>query len=126
MMRFWAISSLAVVAFGAAFLLGADAQEKQDVSGSWTGTWSRGTASGPVEMTLKQDGEAVSGTITSRKVNPPLLDAPIMGTFTGNKLSLKVPSTGGWIEATVDGKAMSGKTAGAARVIVDFTATRDK
>jgi hypothetical protein len=110
-MRF--ITSLAILALAAAVMaLPARAQEKTaDVAGTWAITVETAAGSGTPTLTLKQDGETLSGTYSSQVFGEQKVTGTIKGTaitfgFTGaiEGTSVTVTYTG-----TVDKTTMKGK-----------------
>lgn len=65
----------------------ATAQAPGDVSGTWTGSASRGAST--FTLVLKQEGKNVSGTLSGFSVQD---DGPIDGTVEGNTIKLRSKS----------------------------------
>ena len=86
---------LAVVLLAASF-----AAAQASVAGTWKLTFQTDQGAVDADMTLKQDGEKVTGSLTS-----PQGEAPLEGTFKGGKLvlSLSVDAGGQAITITFDG-----------------------
>ena len=113
-----------MVAFAASFTLPAPAQEPQTVAGEWAGQYN-GTGGERLVfyMTLKQDGENVTGTYS----NPSgggraTTDRPITGTFKDGVLSL----TGSTFNGKVTGDTMTGTFNARTGQALSFTAARTK
>jgi hypothetical protein len=70
------------------------------VAGAWKMTFQTDQGAVDADMTLKQDGQTVSGSLTS-----PQGEAPLQGTFTDGKLllSLTVDAQGQTMTITFDG-----------------------
>ena len=114
----------------AMFVLGiasvASAEEPQGVAGDWKGTYESRTGNrADFWFTLRQDGEAITGTLTNPQ-NPLLTNVAVVGTFRGNTISLQIPSAGGAVEGTVSGDTMTGMWMGTTRDWLRFTVTRAK
>ena len=72
------------IAFAIVMLVGvASAQSPTDVSGTWTGSTTRGAAT--LVLDLKQDGQKVTGTLSGAGTD----DGPVTGTISGNIIRLK-------------------------------------
>ena len=73
-----------LVGFSIVMLAGyASAQSPTDVSGTWTGSTTRGAAT--LVLVLKQDGQKVTGTLSGAGTD----DGPVTGTLSGNTIRLK-------------------------------------
>jgi len=72
------------IAFAIVMLVGvASAQSPTDVSGTWTGSTTRGAAT--LVLDLKQDGQKVTGTLSGAGTD----DGPVTGTISGNTIRLR-------------------------------------
>ena len=73
-----------LVGFSIVMLAGyASAQSAPDVSGTWTGSTTRGAAT--LVLVLKQDGQKVTGTLSGAGTD----DGPVTGIISGNTIRLK-------------------------------------
>jgi len=73
-----------LIAFAVVMLAGyASAQAPTNVSGTWTGSTTRGAAT--LVLVLKQDGQKVTGTLSGAGTD----DGPVSGTISGNTIRLK-------------------------------------
>jgi hypothetical protein len=134
MVKVWIICAMVVSLAG--FALPAIAQD-QNVAGTWTGTFTRTAKSGSnriegFTLVLKQDGEAVTGTMTSKILQGGKRSnmgrervLRVKGTLTRDKLSLKIGRQR-WLQGTVSGDSMTGKSGSGNLPPLDFTATRGK
>jgi|SRR6266700_7460237 hypothetical protein len=103
-----------LVGFSIVMLAGyASAQSPTDVSGTWTGSTTRGAAT--YVLVLKQDGQKVTGTLSGAGTD----DGPVTGTISGNTIRLKyddgretTPSL------TVKGDQIEGVLSGGAQVVL--------
>lgn len=108
---------------------------QESVAGTWNGTYKRAQGVEEFTMVIKQDGEKVTGTLSSKVLSGTTKratsagkereDVKVEGTFVGNRLTLKVGKQE-TIEGTVaddilTGQSQSGNTA--ARVV---SAKREK
>jgi hypothetical protein len=107
--RLAALAAIAV--FGAASIAGAGQAAKQDVTGKWLFAVETGAGSGTPTITLKQDGEKLTGHYTGQ-----LGEADVAGTAKGQdvKITFTVDAQGTMINCVytgkVDGKdSMKGK-----------------
>jgi hypothetical protein len=96
--------------FGFLFLLlfvgfSAQAQDKINVSGSWTMSVETDMGSGSPAFSLKQEGEKITGTYTGQ-----LGDSQVTGTLKGNVIHLEFSIQGNLI--TYDGTASSTEMSG--------------
>jgi hypothetical protein len=109
----------------AVVLLSAVSGYAADVSGNWAMTLEAPQGSAEAALTLKQDGDKVSGTYKG-----PRNEAPTQGTLTGNDLSLSVSINAGGqavtlsITAKVTGDTMEGTLGVGPAASVPFKATR--
>jgi hypothetical protein len=117
MKTFWIVSvmlaALAVSSFAAA--------QEQSVTGEWLAVY-RGTGGEALKfyLTLKQEGEKVTGTLMNPSVTPPVLERPVSGTFKDGTLVL------GGIRATVTGNTMTGTMSARTGQGLTFSGTRSK
>jgi len=91
---------------------------QENAAGTWTGTFTRGPAREEFTMVVSQDGEKVTGTLSSRvvsgvsskstRVGKEREDVKVEGTFVGNKLMLKIGKQDS-IEGTVAGDVLTGQ-----------------
>jgi hypothetical protein len=81
------------------------AQDKINVSGSWTMSVETDMGSGSPAFTLKQEGEKITGTYTGQ-----LGDSQVTGTLKGNVIHLEFSIQGNLI--TYDGTASSTEMSG--------------
>ena len=108
---------------------------QENVAGTWTGTYKRAEGVEEFTMVIKQDGEKVTGTLSSKvvtgttkratNVGKEREDVKVDGTLVGNKLTLKVGKQE-TMEGTVAGDILTGQSqsgSGATRVV---SAKRDK
>ena len=134
MKKLWIICTVAV-SLATGFALPAMAED-QNVAGTWNGTVRvrQGLidfANDEFTLVLKQDGQAVTGTWslklggTGSRGGKTSEDIRAKGTLAGDKLSLKIGRQR-WLEATVNGDSMSGKTAVGNKPTGDVTGTRAK
>lgn len=134
MKKLWIICTVAV-SLATGFALPAVAED-QNVAGTWNGTVTvmqgkTGFVKDEFTLVLKQDGQAVTGTWSQKlggsrsRGGRTFEDIPANGTLTGDKLSLKIDQQQ-WLEATVNGDSMSGKTASGNNPAGDVTGTRAK
>jgi hypothetical protein len=135
MKKLWIICTVAVL-LATVFALPTMAED-QNVAGTWNGTVRvRQTSGGgsfaedEFTLVLKQDGQAVTGRWSQKAGGSgsrggTALDIPAKGTLAGDKLSLKIGTTG-WLEATVNGDSMSGKRAFGNYPAAEVTGTRAK
>jgi hypothetical protein len=105
---------------------GTPAGAPTDANGKWNIVLSLGGAGGfPVSATLKQDGERVSGTLTSMAG-----EVPVAGTMIGRalKLEFKAETPQGALPITMTGELGAGGFSGKASIAglgeADWTATR--
>jgi len=107
----------------AALLLFSISAFAADVSGTWAMNLEAGTAE--ASLTLKQDGDKVTGTY-----HGPRNEAPATGTLNGNdlKLSAEINAGGQSVSLVITGKVADNKMKGsldfAGQRSVSFTATR--
>lgn len=103
-----------VIVIGA-FVCGAaivSAQDKVDVSGKWIFTVETSAGAGMPTVTLKQDGEKVTGHYSSMQLGEADLTGSVKGrdiafSFTANVLDMQIPVS---YTGTIEGKdAMKGK-----------------
>ena len=107
-------------AFIFAFTLLASAPSFADevpIDGLWVGTYTNTSIQqeGDFSMRLLRNGSVVTGTMDfkNRTTGRGFENVPVKGTTEGSKVSLRVGRNGqGWLEGTVSGDAMTGKTAG--------------
>lgn len=134
MKKLWIVGTVAMLlATGFAFPAMAD----ENVAGTWNGTirvrqGGRGAlAEDEFTLVLKQDGQAVTGTWsqklggTGARGGKAVDDISAKGTLEGDKLSLKIGQQR-WLDATVSGNSMSGKTAFGNNPAGDLNGTRAK
>ena len=108
---------------------------QENVAGTWNGKYTRGEGVEEFTMVIKQDGEKVTGTMSSKvlagtskratNVGKEREDVKVDGTLVGNKLTLKVGKQE-TMEGTVAGGVLTGQSqsgSGATRVV---SAKRDK
>lgn len=91
---------LLVFAFIFAWAGTTQAQEKNNISGTWTMTVQTDAGSGSPTFALKQEGEKLSGTYTGQ-----LGDSPVTGTLKANVIHLEFSIQGNLI--TYDGTVTS-------------------
>jgi hypothetical protein len=116
-------------------LVPASAAEPQSVDGTWTGVYiarqGQRFAEDSLTLELRQNGQDVTGSWSfyrrgsGRRAGQAGEGIPVHGTLVGDKLSLEM-GTQRWLEATITGDTMSGKTASGNRPAADLTATRVK
>jgi hypothetical protein len=101
---------IVIVLVGATTLV--TAQDKVDVTGKWVFTVETSAGGGMPTVTLKQDGEKLTGHYSSMTLGEADLTGSVKGrditfSFTANVLDMQIPVT---YAGTVDGKdAMKGK-----------------
>lgn len=101
---------IVIVLVGATTLV--TAQDKVDVTGKWVFTVETSAGGGMPTVTLKQDGEKLTGHYSSMTLGEADLTGSVKGrditfSFTANVLDMQIPVT---YSGTVDGKdAMKGK-----------------
>jgi hypothetical protein len=124
MLKFWIICAVAAALGGCASRGGAalpsTAEEQRGVAGEWVG----GGEYLRFYLTLKQEGERVTGTYSNpgfgQGGSQRITDRPVSGTFREGVLTIAGMS------GTVTGNTWSGKFRTALNQMVDFTATRVK
>lgn len=122
-----AAMALAIAFMGASALQTAAQEKDTDTSGTWEGTWSWSAYSGGFALYLKQEGDTVKGTHDYEgRFIASLNEVPVMGTFKNSRLSLTVPSTAGYVEASVEGNTMTGTYLGPGNKLCNFTVTKVK
>jgi hypothetical protein len=123
MAKVWIICAMVALAAGSALSVTAD--EQAGVAGEWRGTYTGTQRGGRLTfyLTLKQDGEQVTGTASNPSTNPPVPERPVSGTIKDGVLVFQK----GWkgFKGVVNGNSMSGTFPFDQRE-VDFTATRTK
>ena len=77
-----------------------------DVTGTWAGTWSRGSLSGSSTLRLSQTGSKVLGDVAVLGVSDFI--GPLEGSVAGNQFSYRLLSGRGGADFTVTGDEMSG------------------
>jgi hypothetical protein len=91
---------------------------QENVAGTWSGTFTRGTGREDFTMVLKQDGEKVTGTLTGKVATGASKtsanvgkerDVKVEGSYVANKLALKVGKQES-IEGTVAGDVLTGQS----------------
>jgi hypothetical protein len=129
MKKVWIVCAV-MVALASGLSLSAMAEEQQSVAGRWQvqyiGTSDRGGRF-DAEMTLKLDGEQITGTWSNPQNR--VTDLPVTGTFKGDTLSLDSVgerSSPGWLTAQISGDKMTGKIRLRAGPLRDITGTRVK
>jgi hypothetical protein len=101
------VAALAAAAFVSTGAIAADA----NVAGEWDLSVETGNGTGTPHMSLKQQGNAVTGMYKSATFG----EAPITGTVKGNEVTLNIKVSGQGQEmtivytGTVDGASMKGK-----------------
>ena len=112
------------------FILGAtgSVQAQENVAGSWIAAYETGggqaSRGGVFELVLKQDGETITGTVSDRTLGTG--ETSVTGTLTGHKLFLRT-GRGGYLDASVNGDAMTGRAAGRTDgATFEFAAARRK
>ncbi|MDO8479316.1 MAG: hypothetical protein Q7W02_24635 [Candidatus Rokubacteria bacterium] len=133
MKKLWIICTVAVL-LATGFALPVMAED-QNVVGTWNGTvrvrQGNRLAEDEFTLVLKQDGQAVTGTWsqklggTGSRGGKAAEDIPANGTLAGDKLSLKIGQRR-WLEATVNGDSMNGRTAAGDNPAGIVTGTRPK
>jgi hypothetical protein len=114
-----------LLTIAAALLFSAISVFAADVSGAWTMSLETPQGSMPASLTLKQDGDAVSGTYRG-----PRNEAPAAGTLKDNDLKLSVSINAGGqsvtltIAAKVAGDKMDGTLDFAGQQTLKFSATK--
>lgn len=104
---------LAVAIVAAALSFVAPAIAAESVAGTWNLEVKTSQGTGTPTLTLKQEGEAVSGTYKGR-----LGEAPVTGTFKGNtlKLTFKISSMMGDLDVEYDGTVKGDAIEGTAKI----------
>ena len=107
----------------------------ESVAGTWNGTYKRALGVEEFTMVIKQDGEKVTGTLSSKVVSGTSKratsagkereDVKVEGTFVGNKLTLKVGKQES-MEATVAGDALTGQSQSGDAAVRVVSASRAK
>src|SRR5215475_11986400 len=102
------------IAFAIVMLVGvASAQSPTDVSGTWTGSTTRGAAT--LVLDLKQDGQKVTGTLSGAGTD----DGPVTGTVAGNTIRLRYDNgTETTPSLNVKGDQIVGVLSGGAEVVL--------
>jgi hypothetical protein len=131
MMKFWIVcavaAALAGCASGGGAALPATGEEQRGVAGEWAGYYT-GTGGEHLTfyLTLKQQGEFVTGTYSNPGYGPNLsqriTDRPVSGSFRDGVLAINF----GEMSGTVTGNTWSGYLRSAVGVVLYFTATRAK
>ena len=113
------VSAMAVLlVLGVASVASVTAQDAS-VAGTWTGTFSRSGVTEDFTLVLKQDGQAATGTMSTKrqatgkassKASGDESEVAAKGTLEGNKLTLKAGRRN--LEATVSGDQMTGTITG--------------
>ncbi|HEY6465739.1 MAG TPA: hypothetical protein VIY69_07095 [Candidatus Acidoferrales bacterium] len=84
------IALLAVLCFAIAGIVGVAAAQDAQVAGAWTlSSPGRGGNMQNSALTLKQDGQKLTGTLAGARGG----DAPLTGTITGNNITFSVTRT---------------------------------
>jgi len=128
MTKFWIICALAAAlggcASGGGVAFPAMAEEQRGVAGEWWGNYTgAGADAWKFYMTLKQEGERVTGTVSNpgfMSFSPPITDRPVSGIFRDGVLTI------GPFSGKVTGNTWSGKLRSTGGPILDFSATRVK
>jgi hypothetical protein len=108
----WKVAMAAVAAVAALLVSVARAQDKVDVSGKWVFNVETSAGAGTPTVTLKQDGEKLTGHYSSMTLGEADLTGSVKGreiafTFTANVLDMQIPVS---YTGTIEGKdAMKGK-----------------
>lgn len=134
MKKLWIICTVAV-SLATGSMLPAMAEDP-NVAGTWNGTLrvrqgNRGFAQDEFTLVLKQAGQAVTGRWsekqggTGSRGGKASENIRANGTLAGDKLSLKIGRQR-WLEVTINGDSMSGKTAFGNNPAADVTGTRAK
>ena len=120
------MTTFATITMAVALVLGvfgsASAQGAGTVAGDWVADY-KGTMGQAFKfhLSLKQDGEAVSGTFANLSTTPQVPERPIRGTFKNGVLTI-----GNAIQGTVEGDVMTGTMQAQTGQHVNFRATRTK
>jgi hypothetical protein len=108
----WKVAMAAVAAVATLLASVARAQDKVDVSGKWVFTVETSAGAGMPTVTLKQDGEKLTGHYSSMTLGEADLTGSVKGrdiafSFTANVLDMQIPVT---YSGTIEGKdGMKGK-----------------
>jgi hypothetical protein len=84
----------------------ASASPSVDVTGTWVGTYARGSLTGPFTLRLQQSGARVVGEANFPEAS--YLSGPVEGRVTGNELSYRALNGRSGGELMVNGNEMSG------------------
>lgn len=108
---------------------------QENAAGTWNGTYTRGQGKEEFTMVIKQDGEKVTGTLSSKvlsgtakrttRVGKEREDVKIAGTFVGNTLTLKVGKQE-TIVGNIVGDVLTGQSTSGNNPVHAVSATRAK
>ena len=108
---------------------------QESVTGTWNGTFTRGQGTEEFTMVIKQDGDKVTGTLSSKVLSGTTKratsagkereDVKVEGTLVGDKLTLKVGKQE-TIEGTVAGDVLTGQSQSGSAATRVVSAKKDK
>jgi hypothetical protein len=108
---------------------------QESVTGPWNGTFTRGQGTEEFTMVIKQNGEKVTGTLSSKVLSGTSKrstsagkereDVKVEGTLVGDKLTLKVGKQE-TIEGTVAGDVLTGQSQSGSAATRVVSAKKDK
>jgi hypothetical protein len=110
MRKFHCAVAIAAVALSLGAIPIAAQEEAADVAGAWELTWQARQGPRTMALELEQDGEILTGTVTSSQGQ----ELPVSGSITGDQISFSVTYQGRRGEVTltfsgtVDGDSMNG------------------
>ena len=114
------VSAIAVLLVLGVTSVGSVSAQDANVAGTWTGTFSRSGITEDFTLVLKQDGQAATGTMTTKRQATGKASSKASGaesdeiaakgTLDGKKLTLKAGRR--TLEATISGDQMTGTVTG--------------